>query len=225
MARAVRNARNANERGERMRIGIIGSGNIGSVTARLFVGAGHEVAIANSRGPDTLTGLVGSLGERARAATGKEAAAFGEVVVVAIPFGRYRNLPADELEGKIVADATNYYPPRDGNIPALDSGQTASSQLLALRLDGASVVKAFNTLYAGTLASAGRPDAPLDQRLAVFVAADDPDAKKVVSGLVEQIGFAPVDAGSLADSRRQQPGAPLYGARLKQPEAEAALRS
>ncbi|HZD38531.1 MAG TPA: NAD(P)-binding domain-containing protein, partial [Actinomycetes bacterium] len=116
-----------------MRIGIIGSGNIGSTTARLFVDAGHEVAIANSRGPQTLTGLVGSLGERARAATAEQAAEFGEVVVVAIPFGRYRHLPADQLAGKIVADATNYYPARDGSIPALDSDRMASSQLLASR--------------------------------------------------------------------------------------------
>ncbi|HZD73302.1 MAG TPA: NAD(P)-binding domain-containing protein [Actinomycetota bacterium] len=207
-----------------MRIGIIGSGNIGSTTARLFVEAGHEVAIANSRGPQTLTGLVGSLGERARAATAEQAAEFGQVVVVAIPFGRYRNLPAEQLAGKIVADATNYYPARDGNIPALDSDRMASSQLLASRLDGASVVKVFNTMTSGTLASGGRPDAPMEQRLAIYVAADDPDAKKVVGDLVDQIGFAPVDSGSLADSRRQQPGSPVYGADLRQREGAAALR-
>jgi 8-hydroxy-5-deazaflavin:NADPH oxidoreductase len=207
-----------------MKIGIIGSGNIGSTTARLFVDAGHEVAIANSRGPQTMAELVDSLGERARAATPMQAAAFGEVVVVAIPFGRYRDLPADELEGKIVADATNYYPARDGHIPALDADQMASSQLLASRLDGASVVKVFNTMVSSTLASAGRPDAPMDQRLAVYVAADDENAKRVVSDLVDQMGFAPVDAGSLADSRREQPGGPVYGADLKEPEAEAVLR-
>jgi 8-hydroxy-5-deazaflavin:NADPH oxidoreductase len=208
-----------------MRIGIIGSGDVGGATARLFVDAGHEVAIANSRGPHTLTQLVGTLGERARAATAEEAADFGEVVVVAIPFGRYRQLPADQLAGKIVADATNYHPARDGNIPMLDSDQTTSSQLLASRLDGARVVKVFNTMNPSTLESAGRTDAPLDQRLAIFVAADDPDAKRVVADLVEQIGFTPVDTGSLADSRRQQPGAAVYGADLKLPEAEAALRS
>src|SRR6266540_3773324 len=189
-----------------MRIGIIGSGNIGSTTARLFVDVGHEVAIANSHGPQTLTGLVDSLGGRARAATAAQVAEFGEVVVVAIPYGHYRDLPAEELEGRIVADATNYYPARDGNIPALDSDQMSSSQLLASRLDGASVVKAFNTMYFRTLA-----------------AADDPDAKRVVSGLIERIGFAPVDTGSLADSRRQQPGGAVSAADLKQPEAEAAL--
>jgi predicted dinucleotide-binding enzyme len=208
-----------------MRIGIIGSGQVGTATARLFVATGHVVAIANSRGPHTLTELVGSLGERARAATAEQVADFGEMVVVAIPFGRYRQLPADHLAGRIVADATNYYPARDGNIPALDSDQTTSSQLLACRLDGASVVKVFNTMYAGTLESGGRPDAPLEQRLALYVAADDAEAKRVVTGLVEQIGFAPVDTGSLADSRRQQPGSAVYGADLRLPEAKAALRS
>jgi 8-hydroxy-5-deazaflavin:NADPH oxidoreductase len=208
-----------------MRIGIIGSGNVGMAAARLFVDAGHDVAIANSRDPQTLTEAVGSLGEQAHAASPAQAAEFGEVVVVAIPFGRYRDLPAHELEGRIVADATNYYPARDGNIPVLDSDQMSSSQLLASRLDGASVVKVFNTMPAGTLASAGRPDAPMAERLAIFMASDDPEAKRVVSGLVDQLGFAPVDTGSLADSRRQQPGAAVYGAELKQPEAEAALRN
>jgi predicted dinucleotide-binding enzyme len=208
-----------------MRIGIIGSGHVGTATARLFVATGHVVAIANSRGPYTLTELVASLGERARAATAEQVADFGEMVVIAIPFGRYRQLPADHLAGRIVADATNYHPARDGNIPALDSDQMTSSQLLACRLDGASVVKVFNTMYAGTLESGGRPDAPLEQRLALYVAADDAEAKRVVTSLVEQIGFAPVDTGSLADSRRQQPGAAVYGADLKLLEAAAALRS
>jgi predicted dinucleotide-binding enzyme len=210
-----------------MRIGVIGSGRIGSTTARLFVDAGHEVAIANSRGPDSLGDLVGRLGGRARAATVEQAADFGELVLVAVPFGRYRELPADHLAGKIVVDANNYYPQRDGHVAELDSDQTTSSEMLASHLDGASVVKVLNSMEAGVLGSSGRLDAPLDQRLALYLAGDDPEAKRVVAGLVEQIGFAPVDTGSLADGgRRQQPGAPLYGygANLTKAEAEAALR-
>lgn len=210
-----------------MRIGIIGSGRIGSTTARLFVDAGHEVAIANSRGPDSLGDLVGKLGGRARAATVEQAADFGELVLVAIPFGHFRELPADHLAGKIVADANNYYSRRDGHVAELNSDQTTSSEMLASYLDGASVIKVFNSMEAGVLGSSGRPDAPLDQRLALYLAGDDPEAKRVVAGLVEQIGFAPVDTGSLADGgRRQQAGAALYGygANLTKAEAEAALR-
>jgi predicted dinucleotide-binding enzyme len=207
-----------------MRIGIIGSGRIGGTAARLFVRSGHEVAIANSRGPDSLADLVGELGENARAATVDEAADFGEVVLEAIPFGRYGELPADHLAGKIVIDADNYYPARDGHIDELDSDRTTSTELIARHLEGARMVKAFNTINAGELASDGRPDAPREERLALFVAGDDEDAKRVVSRLIEDIGYAPVDSGSLAEGgRRQQAGSPMYGKLLKAPEAEAAI--
>jgi predicted dinucleotide-binding enzyme len=207
-----------------MRIGIIGSGRIGGTAARLFVQSGHEVAIANSRGPDSLADLVGELGENARAATVDEAADFGEVVLEAIPFGRYGELPADHLAGKIVIDADNYYPARDGHIDELDSDRTTSTELIARHLEGARMVKAFNTINAGELASDGRPDAPREERLALFVAGDDEDAKRVVSRLIEDIGYAPVDSGSLAEGgRRQQAGSSMYGKLLKAPEAEAAI--
>jgi 8-hydroxy-5-deazaflavin:NADPH oxidoreductase len=99
-----------------MRIGIIGAGKIGATLARLFVQAGHEVAISNTRGPASLAELVQELGPRAQATTVDQAAAFGDLVVEAIPFGRYRDLPAALLTGKIVVTASNYYPPRDGTI-------------------------------------------------------------------------------------------------------------
>jgi predicted dinucleotide-binding enzyme len=139
-----------------MKIGIIGAGHIGGTAARLFVDAGHQVAIGNSRGPDTLQDLITDLGENARAATPAEAAQFGEVVLVAIPLKDYTSLPADELRGKIVIDAMNYYPGRDGQFAQLDSGESTSSELVAAQLPGARVVKAFNTIWFEHLKAQGR---------------------------------------------------------------------
>lgn len=207
-----------------MRIGIIGSGRIGATVAHLLVCAGHEVAIANSRGPDTLSELVADLGDSARAAaTVEEAAAFGDVVLVAIPLHAVFGLPAEPFDGKVVVDANNYYPGRDGDVAALDDDSSSSSEMLAAQLPGARVVKAFNTMFFETLAGEGMPDAPREQRLALFVAADDAAAKQLVSGLVEEVGFASVDAGSLAASRVQQPGGVAYNVALNAPQAEVLL--
>ncbi len=192
-----------------MRIGIIGAGHIGGTLARLFTRAGHEVAVSNSRGPDTLRGLVAELGDRARAATPAEAARFGEVVVVAIPFGRYRELPADALAGKIVIDTNNYFPQRDGNIPELAAGRATSSELLQRHLSGARLVKAFNAIRWDHLRDLGRPAGAPD-RIAIPIAGDDAEAKAVVGKLIDQLGFDPVDAGGLAEGRRFQPGTPLF---------------
>ncbi len=131
-----------------MNIGIIGAGNIGANAARLFADAGHEVAISNSRGPESLASLVEEIGTNARAATVEDAASFGEVVLVAIPFWRYESLPTGPLSGKIVVDAMNYYAGRDGRIAF---GYLTPSELLARRLPDARVVKAFNTMYHETL--------------------------------------------------------------------------
>src|SRR5215211_4128859 len=180
-----------------MRIGIIGSGNIGSTAGRLFAGAGHEIAIANSRGPETLTDLIQEIGDNATAATLEEAASFGDAVLVAIPFGAYGDLPAESLSGRVVIDAMNYYPSRDGNFAELDDGSTTSSELLAAHAPEAKVVKAFNTMNWKVLRDRGKPGGG-DDRLAIFVAGDDAHAKTLVAGLIEDIGFAPVDTGSLA---------------------------
>jgi predicted dinucleotide-binding enzyme len=187
-----------------MNIGIIGSGNIGAPAAQLLVRAGHRVAISNSRGPASLATLVETLGSKARAATTEEACLFGQVVLVAIPYGKYQTVPPKPLQGKVVVDAMNYYAERDGRI---EFGELTSSELLARHLRGARLVKAFNTMYFKTLAAQGRRDAPADDRLALFVAGDDAEAKAVVSRLIHEIGFAPVDTGSLHDGGRlQQPG-------------------
>jgi predicted dinucleotide-binding enzyme len=190
-----------------MRIGVIGSGHIGATIARRLVDEGHEVAISNSRGPETLGEVAEQTG--AQPATVEGAAAFGDVVVEAIPFFAYDTLPEQALEGKVLVDASNYYPARDGTIDAVESG-TPSAQVIADHLPGTRVVKAFNTVFWERIRDEHKPSGDPD-RLGVPVAGDDEDAKRLVFGLVDQIGFDAVDAGSLADSRRQEPGAPVYG--------------
>lgn len=197
-----------------MRIGIIGAGHIGGTLAALFLKAGHEVAVSNSRGPETLQDLVSELGEGARAMTPAEAAAYGELAVVSIPFGRYREVPAEAFTGKVVIDTNNYYPQRDGHFAELDSGGRTSSELLQAHLSGSRVVKAFNTQYWHQLRDRGRPPGSPD-RVAVPIAGDDEEAKRLVASVIEQIGYDVVDLGGLAfGGRRMQPGSPIYGKSL-----------
>ena len=151
-----------------MNIGIIGAGNTGVNAARLVADAGHEVAISNSRGPESLASLVEDIGTNAHAATVEDTASFGEVVLVAIPFWRYESLPAEPLSGKIVVDAMNYYVGRDGRI---DFDELTSSELVARRLPDARVVKAFNTVYYETLRTEG--SRTHRHRLVFFIAGDD----------------------------------------------------
>ena len=209
-----------------MRIGIIGSGNIGATTARLFAEAGHEVTIANSRGPESLAELVGDLGPNAQAATVEDAARASDVVLIAIPLRAYPDLPTEAFAGKVVIDANNYYPQRDGQIPELDREETTSSELLARHLTGARIVKSFNTMNFRPLGSDGRTDAPRAERLAMYLAGDDEGAKEIVAGLIDEVGFAPVDTGSLHEGGvRQQPGSPIYNNPMPAEEAEAAVTS
>jgi hypothetical protein len=193
-----------------MRIGLIGAGHIGGTLARLFVQAGHQVAVSNSRGPQTLVDLVKSLGENAKAATLEEPAEFGDVVVVSIPTKAIRDVPVVPLAGKVVIDTNNYYAQRDGQIAELDDDSTTSSELLADHLKNARVVKAFNRLRADHLAERGTPAGTPD-RLAIPIAGDDQDAKKVVAHLIDEIGFDAVDTGPLSSGRLFQPGTSLYG--------------
>jgi predicted dinucleotide-binding enzyme len=191
------------------KIAIIGAGMIGATAAKLFIDAGHEVAVSNSRGPETLEGLVHDLGPHARAMTVADAARWGEIVLLAVPWRSPEALPpVDAVAGKIVIDAMNPYG-ADGQVMNLEP--STSSEATARRLPGARIVKAFNTIYFKHLAERGRKDAPLDDRHAIFVAGDDEAAKREVIALIEEIGFGPVDTGSLAEGgRRQQPNTPLY---------------
>ncbi len=188
-----------------MRIGIIAAGNIGRALAVRFAPAGHQVMLSNSRGPHTLADLVASIPGDARAGTVAQAAGFGEVMAVAIPLRAIWDLPPEPFAGKLVIDANNF-PQRDGHITELDADQTTSSELLASLLPGAIVVKAFNTVFFQRLLDDSHPELPAAQRLAIPVAGDDEDAKRTVIDLIDQIGFTGVDAGTLADSRRLQPG-------------------
>ena len=205
-----------------MRIGIIGSGRIGGTLARQWADAGHEIAIANSRGPGSLDDLVGSIGPLAHAMSVEEAAAFGEVVVLAAPFRRPEALPPPvTVMGKVVIDAMNPFA-EDGSL--LDLGGKTSSAVTAERLPGARLVKAFNTIHFETLRTGARPHTPAEQRLVVFLAGDDARAKERVATLIGEIGFAPVDTGSLAiGGRLQEPGSRIYNHPMLPSEARQAL--
>lgn len=205
-----------------MDIGIIGAGNIGGTLTRRLTALGHNVSVANSRGPETLAALAKETG--ARAVTVKEAARAGDVVIVTIPEKAIPDLPKDLFAGVpddvVVIDTGNYYPrQRDGRIADIESGMT-ESRWVARQLRRP-VVKAFNNIYAKHLLEFGRV-AGSAHRFALPVAGDDPKAKSVVMRLVDELGFDAVDAGGLDESWRQQPGTPVYGADL---DAEGVRRA
>ena len=207
-----------------MKIGIIGAGNIGANAAKLFVKAGHEVAISNSRGPQTLDGLVEELGDNAMASTVENARDFGDVVFISIPLGKYTGLPTNGWEGRIVIDSNNYYPDCDGRIDELDTGKTTSSELLENHLPGARIVKGFNTIWFEHLKTQGDADLPLEERRAIFIAGDDSEAKETVAKLIEEIGFAAVDTGFLHQGgKSQQPDSRIYNKTLNAREAAKVL--
>ncbi|MFE9186300.1 NADPH-dependent F420 reductase [Micromonospora haikouensis] len=191
-----------------MKIGIIGSGHIGGTLTRRLSALGHEVTVTNSRGPESLGDLARETG--ATAGTLEQATEQAEVVVVAIPLRAVPELPARLFEGRIVVDADNYYPQRDGDIAELLDRSLSSSRWTAEHLKGARVVKAFNNIQAQHVMDNGRPAGAAD-RIGLPVAGDDADAKRVVMELVDALGFDPVDAGTLDESWRQQPDTPVYG--------------
>jgi len=193
-------------------IGIIGAGHIGSQVARLAVANGYGVVISNSRGPEILAALVADLGPRARAAIAAEAAKAGDIVVVAIPLKNYSTVPVAPLAGKIVIDTGNYYPQRDGHIPALDDESTTTSELLQAHLPASKVVKAFNHIHAADITTDGQP-AGTKNRRALVIAGDDAGAKATVAALLDEFGFDTADAGPLKEGWRIQRDTPGYGPR------------
>jgi len=191
-------------------VGIIGSGLIGGTVARLSVAAGHQVVLSNSRGPETLEELAAELGPLARAATAEQAAEAGDLAVVSIPVKAFSDVPVKPLAGQPVLDTGNYYPQRDGHIEELDTGVITSSGLLQRYLPESQVVKVFNNIFFKHLRNLARPSGA-DGRSALPIAGDDPAAKATVTAYLDSIGYDAVDAGPLAESWRQEPGAPVYG--------------
>lgn len=205
-----------------MKIGIIGAGNIGSTLAQRLAALGHEVSVANSRGPETLRELAAQSGASAVSVT--EAARDKDLVIVTIPEKNVTDLPRDlfaDAGDTVVVDTGNYYPQqRDGRIDAIEQGMTESGWV-AQQL-GRPVIKAFNNIYADHLRHNGRP-AGTPGRIALPVAGDDDAAKKVVMRLIDELGFDAVDTGNLDQSWRQQPGTPVYTTDLDASGVQGAL--
>ncbi|MER6200344.1 NAD(P)-binding domain-containing protein [Streptomyces sp. NPDC001586] len=200
--------------GELMKIGIIGAGNIGGNLTRRLTALGHDVSVANSRGPATLSALAEETG--ATPVTVAEVARGAEIVVVTIPFKNVPDLPAGLFDGAAqgftVIDTGNYYPQqRDGRIAGVEDEGLTESRWTERQL-GHPVIKAFNGTYAQDILDRHRPAGAPD-RLALPVAGDDEVGKKAVRALIEELGFDTVDAGGIDDSWRQQPETPVYGLR------------
>jgi predicted dinucleotide-binding enzyme len=203
-----------------MRIGIVGAGALGSTLTELWVSAGHQLAVGD---PQTPTELAERLVPSVQATTVEEAARFGDVVVLTGPFGRPEMLPpAPAVAGKIVIDAMNAVTETG---EAMDLGARASSMVVADSFPDARIVKALNTLGPDTLRAEARPSVPREKRFAMLLAGDDSRAKERVATLIEEIGYAPVDAGSLAlGGRHLEPRSTLFGRPLLPSEARRLLQ-
>ena len=193
-----------------MRVGVIGAGSMGAILARHLATLGHQVSIANSRGPESLTAVAAEIG--ATPVSVVDAAKAGELVVIAIPTKAVADLPRALFENVpgsvIVIDIGNYHPElRDGHIDVIDRGML-DSQWVAQQI-GRPVIKAFNNIFAKSLLEKGLPRGTKG-RIALPVAGDSWDAKAAVLRLVDELGFDPVDGGDLDNSWRQQPGTPAY---------------
>jgi 8-hydroxy-5-deazaflavin:NADPH oxidoreductase len=200
-------------------VGFLGGGRIVGTVARLSVAAGYRVVLSDPRGSETLKDLVAELGLLASAATCEHAAEAGDIVVVRIPLSAYQSIPVEPMADKVVLDACNYDPRRDGHITDLDAGRITSSGLLQRHLSGSQVVKVFNNILAKHLRSLARPHGAAD-RSALPIAGDDDQAKATVTAFLDSIGYDVVDAGPLAQSWRQEPGTPVdrspYGSSLEE---------
>ena len=204
-----------------MKIGIIGAGNIGATVAQKLAAAGHDVKLANSRGPETIRELAQKIG--ATAVSKEQAVEGSDVIVLSIPFAKYAGLAAlfnDVPTEVVVIDTSNYYPFRDGAISEIDDGKPES--VWVSEQIGRPVIKAWNAVLSQTFAEKGRPeDTP--GRIAIPVAGDDAQHKETAMQLVVATGFDALDAGTLDESWRQQPGTPAYCTELTADELKFAL--
>ncbi|KAF2328078.1 NADPH-dependent F420 reductase [Flavobacterium ginsenosidimutans] len=205
-----------------MKIGIIGTGAIGGTIAKKMAEAGHEVKVNNSDQADKLKARAEDLG--VKAATLKNVVKDVDVIILSLPTIAIPTLPKDLLEGVpenvIVVDTSNYYPFRDADIEEIKNGKVES--IWVSEQLGRPVVKAFNNLLAETLANGGK-NSGAEDRIAMAVAGDDPQAKKVIASLVDDAGYDAVDSGRLSESWRHQPGTPAYCTELNEEELKQAL--
>jgi predicted dinucleotide-binding enzyme len=204
-----------------MKIGIVGTGAIGSLLAEKLSKAGHQVKVTNTRAMPELEKIAASLG--ASAATIQDVVKDVDAIIFSMPFNAYKDLPKDLLkevpQDVVVMDTSNYYPFRDGEIAEL--GQIAETEYISGILNRP-LVKVFNNMLEGTLKYKGKT-AGAEARVAISIAGDNPEHKKIVAQLVDITGFDTVDAGSLAESWRQQPGTPAYCTELNESELKKAL--
>jgi len=205
-----------------MKIGIIGAGFVGRAISKLALKAGHQVMLSNSRDPKTLFTLTRTT--LCQAGTPHQAAEFGDIVVIAIPLEAYRSVPAAPLVGKVVIDANNYYPDRDGRIPELDQHQTTTSEMLAKHLPESRIIKAINAIRMDDLLNDGLPASAAERR-ALPIAGDDAQGKAMVTALLDEFGFDVVDAGGLAEGWRFEAGTPVYCVPLNQGQLKAGLQA
>jgi len=204
-----------------MKIGIVGTGAIGSILAEKFSQAGHHVKVTNTRAMPELEKIAAGLG--ASAATLQDVVKDVDAIIFSMPFNAYKELPKDLLkevpQDVVVMDTSNYYPFRDGEIPEL--AQLSESEYISGILDRP-LVKVFNNMLEGTLKHKGKT-AGTEARVAISIAGDNQEHKKVVAQLVDLTGFDTVDGGTLAESWRQQPGTPAYCTELNEAELKQAL--
>ncbi len=205
-----------------MKIGIIGSGNIGGNLGKHWAKVGHEVMFS-SRHPESLKPMAEKVG--AKIGTVQKTAAFGEVILLAIPFGKvpYLAQQIGSLDNKILIDAANPYPQRDGDVAqeVIDEESQTATGYVASQFPGAKTVKAFNSIYFKVIEEKAFRSG--DERIAVQICSDDEQAKETVKQLIEDIGFAPQDLGDLSKGVLFEPDAPLYNQNLKIGEAEKLL--
>jgi 8-hydroxy-5-deazaflavin:NADPH oxidoreductase len=200
-------------------IGIIGAGEVGTAIAKAAIRLGYEVVIANSRGPETLKGLVDQLGPSARAGTAAQAAAAGDFAVIAVPLKLVNNMPVEELGGKIVIDTNNYMIWRDGKYPQIDSGEKTIYELRQEQLPTSKIVQAFSHIQAPHMAARARPAGASD-RIAVPISSNHPEAVALVAELLDRIGFDTVDNSPLSEAWRSAPGQPAWVALNRQTKSE-----
>lgn len=203
-----------------MKIGCVGAGFIGRAVAKLAVEGGHQAMLSNSRGPRTLTSTMASV--RAAVGTVADAVAFGDVVLLAVPFYAIADLDPTLFQGKIVMDACNYYPGRDEPVPALDEGSDTTSEIVQRHLAGAKVVKAWNAILERDIEKDARPAEAADRR-ALPIAGDDAEAKATVAALFDDLGFDVVDVGPLSTGWRFERARPAYCVPLDRSALEAKL--